>query len=299
MSLNKLRDLYAAGKPAVGTFFSAGNASCMECLGYVGLDYVVIDTEHGPFDTMDVQELVRAAEGAGLAPLIRIADVTHKEIQRAADCGAQGIIIPCLRSPEEFKKAVDLAKFAPAGNRGFIKGRGAGFGSADWAQGPMESYFEKSNEKFMVIPQCETAEALERLEEIAKYCHDNGMHKVRQVVSGGATVLNESGTWKIKMGAASAVIYVKSKTAKNYMVTEETMVSVNETKTVLHKNTVVTLTPRVVVSAVSFVVEVILLMSLLPKLLPVVRKLMDRQLTPVSKPVVTPESTSEKTQCQL
>ena len=167
MSLNKLRDLYAAGKPAVGTFFSAGNASFMECLGYVGLDYVVIDTEHGPFDTMDVQELVRAAEGAGLAPLIRIADVTHKEIQRAADCGAQGIIIPCLRSPEEFKKAVDLAKFAPAGNRGFIKGRGAGFGSADWAQGPMESYFEKSNEKFMVIPQCETAEALERIEEIA------------------------------------------------------------------------------------------------------------------------------------
>lgn len=65
-----------------------------------------------------------------------------------------------------------------------------------------------------------------------------------EVVSGGATVLNESGTWKIKMGAASAVIYVKSKTAKNYMVTEETMVSVNETKTVLHKNTVVTLTPN-------------------------------------------------------
>jgi len=62
--------------------------------------------------------------------------------------------------------------------------------------------------------------------------------------------------------------------------------------------TVVTLTPRVVVSAVSFVVEVILLMSLLPKLLPVVRKLMDRELTPVSKPVVTPESTPEETQYQ-
>ena len=47
--MNKLRDLYRAGKPAIGTFFSAGNASMMECLGYVGLDFVVIDTEHGPF----------------------------------------------------------------------------------------------------------------------------------------------------------------------------------------------------------------------------------------------------------
>ena len=88
MSLNRLRDLYAEGKPAIGTFFSAGNASFMECLGYSGLDYVIIDTEHGPFDTMDMQELVRTAELAGLAPVVRIADVTHKEIQRAADSGA-------------------------------------------------------------------------------------------------------------------------------------------------------------------------------------------------------------------
>ena len=51
MSMNKLRDLYAAGKPAIGTFFSSGNAAMMECLGYTGLDFVVIDTEHGPFDT--------------------------------------------------------------------------------------------------------------------------------------------------------------------------------------------------------------------------------------------------------
>ncbi|MBQ2096369.1 MAG: hypothetical protein II474_10735, partial [Firmicutes bacterium] len=159
--MNKLRDLYRAGKPAVGTFFSAGNASMMECLGYVGLDFVVIDTEHGPFDTMDMQELIRAAESGGLAPVVRIADVTHKEIQRAADCGAQGIIVPCLRNLDDFKKAADLAKFAPAGNRGFIKGRGAGFGYAEWTKGPLEQYYERSNEKLMLIPQCETKEALE------------------------------------------------------------------------------------------------------------------------------------------
>ena len=167
MSMNKLRDLYAAGKPAIGTFFSSGNAAMMECLGYTGLDFTVIDTEHGPFDTETMQDLIRAAEHAGLAPVVRIADVTHKEIQRAADCGAQGLIIPCLRSLDDFKKAVDLAKYAPAGNRGFIKGRGAGFGYAEWTKGPLEEYFAKSNEKLMLIPQCETVEALEQIEEIA------------------------------------------------------------------------------------------------------------------------------------
>ncbi len=167
MSMNKLRDLYAAGKPAIGTFFSSGNAAMMECLGYTGLDFAVIDTEHGPFDTETMQDLIRAAEHAGLVPVVRIADVTHKEIQRAADCGAQGLIIPCLRSLDDFKKAVDLAKYAPAGNRGFIKGRGAGFGCADWTKGPLKEYFAKSNEKLMLIPQCETVEALEQIEEIA------------------------------------------------------------------------------------------------------------------------------------
>lgn len=167
MSMNKLRDLYAAGKPAIGTFFSSGNAAMMECLGYTGLDFAVIDTEHGPFDTETMQDLIRTAEHAGLAPVVRIADVTHKEIQRAADCGAQGLIIPCLRSLDDFKKAVDLAKYAPAGNRGFIKGRGAGFGYAEWTKGPLEEYFAKSNEKLMLIPQCETVEALEQIEEIA------------------------------------------------------------------------------------------------------------------------------------
>ena len=160
MSMNKLRDLYAAGKPAIGTFFSSGNAAMMECLGYTGLDFAVIDTEHGPFDTETMQDLIRAAEHVGLVPVVRIANVTHKEIQRAADCGAQGLIIPCLRSLDDFKKAVDLAKYAPAGNRGFIKGRGAGFGCADWTKGPLEEYFAKSNEKLMLIPQCETVEAL-------------------------------------------------------------------------------------------------------------------------------------------
>jgi 4-hydroxy-2-oxoheptanedioate aldolase len=167
MSMNRLRDLYAERRPAVGTFFSAGNPSMMECLGYTGLDFAVIDTEHGPFDTMDMQDLIRAAESVGLVPIVRIADVTHKEIQRAADCGAQGIIIPCLRSIEGFKKAVDLAKYTPIGSRGFIKGRGAGFGYAPWTEGPLESYYAKSNEKFMLIPQCETIEALEQIEDIA------------------------------------------------------------------------------------------------------------------------------------
>lgn len=164
--MNRLRKLYADGVPAVGTFFGIGDMSVVEALGYTGLDFIVIDTEHGPFDTETAMNLIRACESVGLVPVVRIADVTHKEIQRMADCGAQALIVPCLRSVEDFRKCVDLAKFAPVGNRGFIKGRGAGFGYADWADVPLEQFMANANERLMLIPQCETVEALEHIEEI-------------------------------------------------------------------------------------------------------------------------------------
>ena len=69
---------------------------------------------------MPVSDLIQAAESKGLSPLVRIADITHKEMQRALDNGAEGIIIPCLKSIDDFRKVVELGKFAPLGNRGFI-----------------------------------------------------------------------------------------------------------------------------------------------------------------------------------
>lgn len=164
---NALREKFKKREPALGTFFNMGDMSCMECLGYTGLDFVIVDTEHGPFDTETMMDLIRAAESVRLTPVVRIADVSHKEIQRAADCGAEGLIVPCLRTVEEYKKLVALAKYPPLGNRGFIKGRGCGFGNQEWAAGTLSEFMENSNEKLLVLPQCETAESLAHIEEIA------------------------------------------------------------------------------------------------------------------------------------
>lgn len=168
MSLNQLRNMANENEPAIGTFLSCGNLALMECLGYTGLDFVIIDTEHGPFDTETMMNLIRVAELVGLVPIVRIANVDHREIQRAADCGAQGLIIPCLKDVADFYKAVDLAKYTPIGNRGFIKGRGTGYGNQAWANtATLEEYFANSNDRLMLIPQCETVEALQNIEEIA------------------------------------------------------------------------------------------------------------------------------------
>lgn len=166
--LNKLKKAITEKDYAVGTFLGVANPPIIEIMGYTGLDFVIIDTEHGPYDTMPMSDLIQAAECKGVSPIVRIADITHKEIQRAMDNGAEGIIIPCLRDIEDFRKVVDLGKFAPIGNRGFIKGRGSGFGNEPWATGTLVEYMENSNEKVLLLPQCETKEALDNIEEIVK-----------------------------------------------------------------------------------------------------------------------------------
>lgn len=164
--LNKLRTSISEKGCAVGTFLGVSTPPIVEILGYTGMDFVVIDTEHGPYDTMPASDLIRAADSKGLSPIVRVAEVTHKEIQRAVDNGAEGIIIPCLRETEDFRKAVDLCKFPPVGNRGFLKARGSGFGNEEWAKGTLEEFMNNSNEKVLLLPQCETREALENIEEI-------------------------------------------------------------------------------------------------------------------------------------
>ena len=164
--VKELKDKLAAGEKPLGTFFNIGDVSSMEALTYAGLDFVIIDTEHGHYDTMAMGDLISAAEKGGLTPLVRIADVTHKEIQRAADNGARGLIVPCLRTMDEMVKLVDLAKYQPVGNRGFIMGRGSGFGNEEWATQGLPKYMEVSNDRLMVLPQCETVECLEIIEDV-------------------------------------------------------------------------------------------------------------------------------------
>ena len=76
---NQLKEKINNQGKVLGTFFTMGNMSAMECLGYTGLDFVIVDTEHGPFDTETAMNLIRASENVRLTPLMRIADVSHKD----------------------------------------------------------------------------------------------------------------------------------------------------------------------------------------------------------------------------
>ena len=66
-------------KTSFGTFFELGGRGAMEALTRTGLDYVIIDTEHGCLSVETAADMVLAAENGGLLPYVRIGDTLCAE----------------------------------------------------------------------------------------------------------------------------------------------------------------------------------------------------------------------------
>jgi 4-hydroxy-2-oxoheptanedioate aldolase len=164
---NTVKEKIAQGQAVVGTFFEMGGLSAVECLGISGLDFLIIDTEHGPFETESMMDFIRVAELKSIVPFVRIKEVSRAAVLKALDVGAQGLIIPCVNTAAEVKSLVEYGKYTPVGKRGFIMGRPAEYGSSELAK-DFVRYFEHCNEETMLIPQCETVGCLESIEEIVE-----------------------------------------------------------------------------------------------------------------------------------
>lgn len=162
---NRLKEKLAAGGKPLGTFCELMSENAVEALGYAGLDFVIIDNEHSPVEAETTLAMVRAAEHGGVTPLARVREISRPAVLKLLDIGAQGLIVPDVKTPDEVRQLVNWSKYAPLGKRGFSGSRKDGWGAMlNMTVPETMAYF---NERVLLIPQCETAEALESIEEIA------------------------------------------------------------------------------------------------------------------------------------
>ena len=163
---NRFFEKYIAGEHSLGTFTHLLSAPAIEALARAGLDYVIIDMEHSPIGAEHAAELVGVASGAGLAPFVRVDELSRSPILKMLDVGAAGLIVPQLETVEQARQLVGWAKFAPVGNRGYCPSRDGGWGLDENYASGMSGYMDWANRNTMLIPQCETAGCLEHIEEI-------------------------------------------------------------------------------------------------------------------------------------
>lgn len=163
---NKLRDKLLKGEQTIGTFHGLGSTAAIEQIGYNGMDYVIIDTEHGPFDVEATANYIHAANIAGTTPFVRVKDGERNSILKMLDVGAMGLIIPDIHTVEQVEDVIKYGKYYPLGRRGVAPTSGSQYWTQASAKSGFESFFKYSNEQQLLIPQCETIGALENIEEI-------------------------------------------------------------------------------------------------------------------------------------
>ncbi|MDR1709778.1 MAG: host specificity protein [Candidatus Accumulibacter sp.] len=162
---NRLLGKLKAGAKPMGAFCSLGGTAAVEAMALGGLDYVIIDNEHGPQDIESSVAGILAAESRGITPFLRPRGHDRAAILKALDNGAQGLVVPYVRSIEEVLALVERAKYRPVGDRGFAGVRANGFGLAPFAA-DIRAYFRLMNEQTLLLPQCETRACLDDIEKI-------------------------------------------------------------------------------------------------------------------------------------
>lgn len=114
---DSLKKLLAKGESVIGTWCEIPSPEVVNILAKAGLDFVIIDMEHGAMDFNLAGKMVLAAEVENCFPLIRVPKNDGSDILRALEIAAEGIIVPHIESGEDRAKVVSFAKFPPVGER--------------------------------------------------------------------------------------------------------------------------------------------------------------------------------------
>ena len=137
--------------------------AAMEIMALAGVDLVIIDNKHYPFDEETMIDLVRAADVRGMACAVRVPNAEPTRIAQIMDMGAIGVVVPHIESREEALAVVNAVKYAPVGHRGFCPiTRAASYGMAMSG----DEYTRLANEQTCIILMTETKKGLEALDEM-------------------------------------------------------------------------------------------------------------------------------------
>jgi 4-hydroxy-2-oxoheptanedioate aldolase len=134
-----------------------------ETIGRIGYDVIWFDMEHRAFSYDKIDPVALACRATGIDLMVRVLKTGYTSPMRALEFGANGILVPHIRSVEEARQWVEWVRFPPLGRRGF-DGAGA---DAEYALADARAYLEEADKEIFLALQVEDRECVECVEEIA------------------------------------------------------------------------------------------------------------------------------------
>ena len=109
-----------------------------------------------------MEHCIRAADAAGITTLVRVTENDTGLIRHVQEAGAQGVVVPRVKTAEEVQRIIDAFRYGPEGKCGICPLVRA----ANYSDEGYEEYIEYSNQNNMIIPLLEDRTGFENAEEI-------------------------------------------------------------------------------------------------------------------------------------
>jgi 4-hydroxy-2-oxoheptanedioate aldolase len=117
MTTPSLRDRLSGGEAVYGGWTTIPDVLAARSLAAAGLDYVVVDLQHGSATERDLPAITTAIKHAGATPLARVRYAHPADIGRPLDLGCEGVIVPNVESAEQAAAVAGACRYPPVGYR--------------------------------------------------------------------------------------------------------------------------------------------------------------------------------------
>lgn len=157
------RDVLAgADRPLAGMWVSTGSPLVAEICAGSGLDWLLIDMEHGPNGIESVLAQLQAVAAYPITPMVRVPAADPVTIARVLDLGAQNLLVPMISSAEQARAAVEAVRYPPHGRRGVGSALAR---SARWNR--VDDYLLEASAHVALYVQVETVAGVDAAADIA------------------------------------------------------------------------------------------------------------------------------------
>jgi 2-dehydro-3-deoxyglucarate aldolase/4-hydroxy-2-oxoheptanedioate aldolase len=123
-----------------------------------GLDYILIDLEHGAFDWREIEGVLRMCDTAGLTSIVRVTEHVYHQISRCLDLGADGIVLPRTHCRQQLERAIEMMRLPPKGIKGV--------GGYDFSTSPVAERLRMYDNEKLVIVQIESVRGVSELDDM-------------------------------------------------------------------------------------------------------------------------------------
>jgi len=158
---NRLRTMWREGRCALGVIATIPSIQTVQVLAGSGLDFILIDMEHGPIGPGEAHAMIAATAGTPLVPLVRVAALTDWHAKIPLDLGAFGVCFPMISTRADAQAAVRAVRYPPSGERAW----GPFYAPMRWGVS-MRCYQDRADDEVLAIATIEHVNVLETIDEI-------------------------------------------------------------------------------------------------------------------------------------